>query len=242
MVYRLLNYTVDGITQMYLPNDEPYPLLTHTIWYDKVQNVLRKHVILAREQIKELCWGKRNKQYRQLLIKATKNGYLNRYVVWENEAEEKAAFTAYSLTDKNLGIDKAYEPDKVKLLEFIAVNEFLIKNPELYRDFRLFPSNKTELVGTIRLNNELQLGLWVPKEVDEIDDIDLLEEEMGKYNLHGLLIITYLEKVPLIEEWLGHLDIGEILVVDEENISDVYYLKDSILEALHEPQTAEAEF
>ena len=91
----------------------------------------------------------------------------------------------------------------------------------------MFPSNKTELVGTIRLNNELQLGLWVPKEVDEIDDIDLLEEEMGKYNLHGL--ITYLEKVPLIEEWLGHLDIGEILVVDEENISDVYYLKDSIL-------------
>ena len=55
MIYRLLNYTVDGMTQMYLPNDEPYPLLTHTIWYDKVQNVC-KHVILAREQIKELCW------------------------------------------------------------------------------------------------------------------------------------------------------------------------------------------
>jgi len=52
MVYRLLNYTVDGMTQMYLPNDEPYPLLTHTIWYDKVQNVLRKHVILVNATLK----------------------------------------------------------------------------------------------------------------------------------------------------------------------------------------------
>ena len=83
--------------------------------------------------------GKHNKQYRQLLIKATKNGYLNRYVVWENEAEEKAAFTAYSLTDKNLGIDKAYEPDKVKLLEFIAVNEFLIKIPNYTGTLDCFP-------------------------------------------------------------------------------------------------------